>query len=86
MLEQIKAVIKLQIVEGEQRRSSGKGFELLGGGGGEESLVKKSEKTVLRRLALPISVVINEVGDLRPRTEEECLQKDPTCDQNEWEE
>ena len=29
-----KAVIKLQIVEGEQRRSSGKGFELLGGRGG----------------------------------------------------
>ena len=26
-----KAVIKLQIVEGEQRRSSGKGFELLEG-------------------------------------------------------
>ena len=26
--------------------------------------MKKSEKAVLRRLALPISVVINEVGDL----------------------
>ena len=48
--------------------------------------MKKSKKAVLRRLALPILVVINEFGGLRPGTEEECLQRDPTCDQNEWEE
>ena len=33
--------------------------------------MKKPEKAVLRRLALPISVVINEVVDLRFGTEEE---------------
>ena len=48
--------------------------------------MKKSEKVVLRRLALPISVVINEVDNLRSGTEEESLWRDLTCDQNEWEE
>ena len=36
--------------------------------------MKKSEKTVLRRLALPVSIVINEVGDLRSGTKDEFLQ------------
>ena len=52
----------------------------------EESLVKKSEKAVSRRLTLPVSVVINEVGDLRSGTEEEFLRRDLTCEQNEREE
>ena len=47
--------------------------------------MKKSEKSVLRRLDLSVSVVINEVGDLRSGTEEESLQRDLTCDQNERE-
>ena len=55
-----KAVIKLQIVEGEQRRSSGKGFELLGGRGGGSLVEKKFEKAVLKRLALPISCSCNQ--------------------------
>ena len=40
---------------------------------------------MLRRLALPVLVVINEVGDLRSRIEEESLKRDLTCDQNEQE-
>ena len=48
--------------------------------------MKKSEKAVLRRLALPISVVINEVSGLRSGIEEEFLRRDLTCHQNEREE